>query len=182
MRRDAWLTVGLLACGTRQVVPPLSDTASLPAVGASDPVVAADTGAFAGAAAPLSPVPDIEDFSPPTDTAWAPAADVVASWDEVEAILNARCTPCHIGGTTAGLRLSDGHTSLLAGHTPSCGMPYVAPFDPQGSYLWRKLQGTHTTVGGTGLSMPSDQERLPRAERDVIAAWIRDGALPSVSP
>lgn len=172
----------LLACAPRAETPPVSDTAPTPTADPQDAVVAADTGAFAGAAAPHDPAPELEDFVPPQDTAWAPPSELVGTWPEVEAILSARCTPCHIGGTTAGLRLSDGYDTLLAGHTPSCGMPYIAPGDPQGSYLWRKLQGTHTTVGGTGLAMPSDRERVPRNERDVIAAWIRDGALRSVAP
>lgn len=43
------------------------------------------------------------------------------------------------------------------------------------SYLWHKLQGTHETVGGSGLAMPLTGE-LTSAELDAIRAWIEGGA------
>jgi hypothetical protein len=153
-----------------------------PTVADTDPVVPADTGAFAGAAAPIPEAPELDDFTPPTDTAWQPPEDLSAGWLTVDAIFHRRCTPCHIGGETAGLRLSDGYDAWIHRTSNVVDVPLVQPGDPQGSYLWRKVQGTHTTLGGSGQRMPSDLAPLPREERDVIAAWIRDGATFEEAP
>lgn len=60
------------------------------------------------------------------------------------------------------------------------GMSYIdcEGGDPQASYLFRKLEGTHIDVpGGSGAPMPLlgplDPEQL-----DLIEAWILGGALP----
>ncbi len=56
------------------------------------------------------------------------------------------------------------------------GMDYVEPGDPQGSYLWHKLAGTHTDVGGGGGRMPSSSG-LPESTLDIIEEWILEGAV-----
>lgn len=64
-------------------------------------------------------------------------------------------------------------------HAPS-GMSYVdcEGGDPQASYLFRKLEGTHTEVpGGNGVTMPL-LGSLSLEELELIETWIIEGALP----
>ncbi len=52
------------------------------------------------------------------------------------------------------------------------GEPLVVPGDPEGSFLYRKLAGTH---GDAGALMPLGVDR-PIAERAWVEAWIEEGA------
>ena len=56
-------------------------------------------------------------------------------------------------------------------------MDRVTPAQPEESYLWHKLQGTHLDVGGMGDSMPQVGQLQPDALA-VIEAWIAAGAEP----
>ena len=56
-------------------------------------------------------------------------------------------------------------------------MPRIAPGDPGGSYLWRKINDTHAAVGGTGTAMPP-AFTLEQVELETIEAWILAGAEP----
>jgi len=59
-------------------------------------------------------------------------------------------------------------------------MKRVRPFMPDSSYLVHKIQGTQTTVGGTGARMPlgcSGSGCLPNASINLIRNWILQGAL-----
>jgi hypothetical protein len=53
----------------------------------------------------------------------------------------------------------------------------VRPFLPDSSYLVHKIQGTQTTVGGSGQRMPLIGGPLTEDEIAVIRAWIAAGAL-----
>jgi hypothetical protein len=57
------------------------------------------------------------------------------------------------------------------------GMDRVTPGEPEESYLWHKLQGTHLDVGGMGDSMPQVGQ-LDAEDLAVIEAWIAAGAMP----
>jgi len=65
----------------------------------------------------------------------------------------------------------------------------IEPGDPEASYLWHKLCGTHLDVGGEGEAMPrafSFSEGsgtvwnypLDRADLELIELWIEEGAPP----
>jgi len=62
-------------------------------------------------------------------------------------------------------------------------MPYVTPGDPTNSYLMHKVDGTldgfgpHCAKGDCGLRMPKGEAPLAPSDRDVIRAWIEQGAL-----
>ncbi|TVR04336.1 MAG: hypothetical protein EA398_02180 [Deltaproteobacteria bacterium] len=85
-----------------------------------------------------------------------------------------QCAGCH--GDTYGV-FSDVPTQLLnVARIP--GLRFVEPFDPQGSYLWHKLAGTHREVGGTGGRMPQGGPFLTEAELDLMELWILQGAAP----
>ena len=54
----------------------------------------------------------------------------------------------------------------------------VEPGNPDGSYLFHKLAGTHTSVGGMGRPMPADLDPLPADIQAMVRAWILQGAPP----
>ena len=53
----------------------------------------------------------------------------------------------------------------------------VQPGSLEDSYLWRKIEGTHEDVGGSGTAMPPGLE-LDEADLMVLEAWILGGAEP----
>lgn len=61
-------------------------------------------------------------------------------------------------------------------------MVYVKPGDPNGSFLMRKLDGSHCALdaqctGGTcGDTMPNKTSQLSVEERDKVRRWIAQGA------
>jgi hypothetical protein len=104
-------------------------------------------------------------------TASAPTYD-----GEVEAILENRCDTCHTAGSSGGLNIS--YANLVdqpSGDIPS--MDRIEPFDPDNSYLWLKMNGTHNAAGGSGSTMPTNGDNPTSDEMDTIEAWINGGAL-----
>jgi len=64
-------------------------------------------------------------------------------------------------------------------HTQT-GMPYIdcVGGDPQNSYIFRKLEGSHTdNLNGSGGTMPPDGS-LSDADIARVEAWIEAGAMP----
>ncbi|WP_143141259.1 hypothetical protein [Nannocystis exedens] len=57
------------------------------------------------------------------------------------------------------------------------GMALVAPGSPEDSYLWHKVAGSQSQVGGAGKRMPPNDELQP-GDLAAIEQWIADGALP----
>jgi hypothetical protein len=55
----------------------------------------------------------------------------------------------------------------------------VRAFRPDSSYLVHKIQGTQTSVGGSGVRMPfgCTSNCLPEATINLIRNWILQGAL-----
>lgn len=51
----------------------------------------------------------------------------------------------------------------------------MEPGDPNNSYLYRKVAGTHRVVGGTGNRMPPTSA-LSSAQIAMICTWITEGA------
>lgn len=92
--------------------------------------------------------------------------------EEVQAILDANCNGCHIGGgMSGGMGLDD--VTLQIG-VPANGAPATSRIQPgnhESSYLWHKINGTQADVGGGGGRMPLGGALL-QEEIDLIAAWI----------
>ncbi len=84
---------------------------------------------------------------------------------------------CHAGaGAPQGLRLDETNSYGLLVNVPSSEVPSVlrvAPGDPDGSYLVRKLEGT----AAVGMQMPLGRPPLAQSTIDVIRQWIIEGAL-----
>lgn len=52
----------------------------------------------------------------------------------------------------------------------------VDPSDPDNSYVIHKLEGTHTSAGGSGAQMPKDANALSDEQINAIREWIENGA------
>lgn len=100
---------------------------------------------------------------------------------EVEPIFVKECGECHGGERPKkGLDLSAGKGFANLVGKKSVEVPellLVAPGDPEGSYLWHKLQ--HTAKEGKGMPRGIFSSRkLTDAELKVIREWIEQGARP----
>jgi hypothetical protein len=108
---------------------------------------------------------------------------------DVLPVFQTSCTSnstCH--GSSDGIEvfLSGGDVHRRIVGVPStelATMPYVTPGDPTNSYLMHKVDGTladfhaHCAKQDCGLQMPKGEAPLSQADRDVIRAWIEQGAL-----
>ncbi len=97
---------------------------------------------------------------------------------DVQPIFDAECASCHDSTTLAGdLDLSgDAYDDIM--HTASTevpGMNLIEGGDSSLSYLYHKIAGTHSSVYGTGDSMPPSGS-LSAAEQHTIYTWIEEGA------
>lgn len=102
-------------------------------------------------------------------------ADPVPTWSDVEPIFSGTCGGyCHGASGSGGLSITD-RASLVNAPSSVSGIDYVAPGDLAKSYLWHKIEGTHTTVGGKGGQMPKGGS-LAGADKDTIEDWIVGGA------
>lgn len=108
-----------------------------------------------------------------------PVQGLAPTLDSIQAnVFSVNCAVpgCH-GGASAqeGLRLDPG---LSAGNLVNIASPRdanlirVIPFDPDWSFIIRKLEGTQTL----GDRMPQGGPYLPQSTIDVIRQWILDGA------
>lgn len=111
-------------------------------------------------------------------TTGAGAVDYEA---DIQPIWDAKCNSCHFAGGSASmgpvLTAGVSHANIVDKQSPTVALPLVAPGDPDGSYLWHKLNGTQADVGGSGspmpLGVPLDADSLAKIEQ-----WITDGAKP----
>ncbi|MCP4810861.1 MAG: hypothetical protein GY884_36460, partial [Proteobacteria bacterium] len=98
-------------------------------------------------------------------------------YSDIEAIWAADCSGCHTGGGTSGnLDLDAGYSSVV--DTPSddlASMDLIEPGDTATSYIWHKVSGTHSKVGGAGSTMPLGGS-LSSANLAILETWIDEGA------
>ncbi|PYP38605.1 MAG: hypothetical protein DMD48_09105 [Gemmatimonadetes bacterium] len=101
----------------------------------------------------------------------------------VQSVFTGNCIGCHSGaGAPEGMSLASGVSyglivNVAAGEVPA--LKRVRPFLPDSSYLVHKIQGTQTSVGGSGGRMPlgCGGTCLPNATINTIRNWILQGAL-----
>jgi hypothetical protein len=94
-------------------------------------------------------------------------------------ILTPSCSTfsCHGAARAGGLALGDDAFANLVGVAPSnataraAGLLRVAPGDPDGSFILKKLTGDLTP--GEGDPMPQIGSRLPPASIDLVRRWIQ---------
>ncbi len=109
-----------------------------------------------------------------------PAVAVSPSFSQdIVPILKRRCATCHLTGDEPGgmaLYPEAAYDSLVGAASIEADMMRVEPGDPQASYLFRKLEGTHIEAGGYGDPMPLEGWPLPAADIDLFKQWIAAGA------
>lgn len=100
---------------------------------------------------------------------------------DVEPIFLAECNDCHgAKRPKKGLDLSAGVGYEALVGKPANEVPdllLVKPGDPDGSYLWHKME--HTAAEGKGMPRTLfSSKKLPAEQLDLIKRWIADGAKP----
>src|SRR5918993_1849013 len=86
----------------------------------------------------------------------------------IRPLLAANCQACHGETATAGLRVDSREGLLRGGETG----PAVVPGDPEKSALLKVIQHAEGFP-----RMPRGRAKLPAADIDAVAQWIREGAL-----
>ena len=99
---------------------------------------------------------------------------------DLQPIFNRNCVgACHYSDApSGGMDLSAGvaHSQLVdVASTAVPELSRVAPGEPDASYLVHKLEGTYTSVGGTGTRMPPELVLAP-TELQLFRDWIAAGA------
>jgi hypothetical protein len=120
-----------------------------------------------------------DDETGSTDDGFGPlshALDIQPIWDE-------HCvTMCHTpGGLNTDVVLTPDRAldDLLERFPVAATIPYVDPGNPDRSYLLYKLDGTQEEApGGSGAPMPLGAPILSVEVRNMIEAWIEQGAPP----
>jgi mono/diheme cytochrome c family protein len=112
---------------------------------------------------------------------WVASQEAKSYKKDVEPIFLAECGDCHSGARPKkGLDLGEGKGYASLVNKPSQEVPgvlLVKPGDPEGSYLWQKLQ--HTAKEGKGMPRTIFSSRkLPEAQLQVVKEWIETGANP----
>jgi hypothetical protein len=99
---------------------------------------------------------------------------------DIQPIWNDNCDSCHIGDMSGDLSLG-GYSYNQLVSVSSTGAPptnLIEPFEPQQSYLYRKITDTHLEIeGGEGDPMPADA-LLDETTLELIESWILNGCPP----
>ena len=67
----------------------------------------------------------------------------------------------------------------MMSYTPNqVSMPLVTAGDASQSYLYHKIAGTHSSVGGSGTQMPKNAAAMSSSDMAAVEQWILDGANP----
>ena len=121
------------------------------------------------AASPVGPIQG--SFMLPTNTTATYSGNI-------QPIYNANCATsatCHSNGASyiaLAPDVSYANTFLVDSNGPNGAQgPFIVPFQPDSSYLLKKVEGT-----GAGAQMPYNGDPLPQDAIDAIRNWIREGA------
>jgi hypothetical protein len=116
-----------------------------------------------------------------TTTGTTTSGGAVDYQSDIQPIFDDRCVAnCHApGGSNKTLLLGpdDSYASIVGVQSVQSALNIVEPGDPDKSYLWHKLNGSQSDVGGSGLSMPFGV-MLDGASLQLFETWITDGAKP----
>jgi len=94
---------------------------------------------------------------------------------DIQGIWNSNCTGCH--GSSGGLSLASSAHGRIVDVKSSSVLDYIEPGLPDSSYLFRKVEGTHSSVsGGGGAKMPRGGS-LSSSDIAKIETWIEEGAV-----
>ncbi|HEV8324454.1 MAG TPA: hypothetical protein VG389_22750 [Myxococcota bacterium] len=177
----SWMTAGCADCGA-----PAGNDATKAGDAAESGAAASDAAGPAGTdAAPVPCDNGCSSVCPVDDTVAGP----VTFAEEIAPMLAANCLwsgYCHVGtGGGAGEVLTpDGACASIVGVTATqttngSMMPRITPGDPEASYLFHKVRGTHrlAPADGTGCRMPRGYCCLTPQQLGALRRWILDGAV-----
>jgi len=108
---------------------------------------------------------------------------------DIQPFFDRQCVHCHTGDDHLGELVlergaSHGQTVEHASvEVPS--LPRIAPGEPERSYLFLKMTGTHGKVGGQGWPMPPATplpNLISSADRENVRRWIMEGAKDDSAP
>jgi len=110
-----------------------------------------------------------------------PSNVAVSLADDVQPILTARCTGCHIEGGLANLSgsnlfLDEGNviaTGVNQSSTQVNALTLIVPGDADASYLFEKVSQSNPT---SGSRMPTFGASLTSEELGLLRDWINQGA------
>ena len=103
-----------------------------------------------------------------------------STYGAISSMINGECAGCHGGASPAdGLNLETdvAYDAIVGVASGQAIMNLVEPGNPNESYFYHKIVGTHGDVGGSGSQMPIGN---PLSTQDIekVEVWILDGALP----
>jgi hypothetical protein len=112
-----------------------------------------------------------EDTMDTVSTDLSHDADLQPIWDQ-----HCATPSCHDGTFPPTMTEGMAYASLVGQLSTQSDLDYVAPGSSEDSYLWHKVSGTQTDVGGSGADMPFTGDPLPAADIATIQEWIDGGA------
>ncbi len=91
----------------------------------------------------------------------------------IQPIFNAQCTQCH-----SWLQSGSSYGNIVnVPSTQVSSLSFVSPGDSSNSYLYLKILGEQSTVGGSGVRMPKNLTPLDDNSTADLKNWIDQGAL-----
>jgi len=116
-----------------------------------------------------------------TQVPEVPSEEPVSYSMHLEPLVIAHCLSCHDSEEAKAKLVLDpglGYERLVGPRSiQDPEMALVSPGDPEGSYLWLKLQ--HVTEEGKGMPRtPTGSKKLRESELELYRRWIEGGAKP----
>lgn len=96
---------------------------------------------------------------------------------DIQPIWNDSCAPCHTMSASGSLSLANAYDKIVNVKSSQSDLDRIEPTEPGNSYLWHKIKGTQSSVGGGGSVMPPSGN-LSTAQTTSIETWIQQGAHP----
>ncbi len=96
------------------------------------------------------------------------------TWSQhIQPLFRSKCANCHLDGSDRGGYRMDTPTLLRQPGTSKNTQPLVVPFDPENSFLYRKLVDRFPTFGE---QMPLATPPLAEHGKELVRRWILEGA------
>lgn len=120
------------------------------------------------------PVPEVSDTAEDgIDTAVQDTDfdyETAYGWSDVRLLLQLNsCVECHLDWAKT-------YDGVVGATSSQVDMMRVEPGFPNESYLFHKVSGTHESVGGSGVQMPSERTLLGEDDLSMLEDWILGGA------
>ena len=96
--------------------------------------------------------------------------------DDIQPLWTSKCSGCHITSTSGGLDLTTSSDQINVVSDDVGTMDRIEPGSTANSYIWHKLNGTQSSVGGAGDQMPKGRTALGASDLAMIETWILEGA------